>query len=124
MDLLEVFKDSEDMVEFPAGSVIIAEGNEGSHMYVVMQGEVDISLKGKVIATALPGEIVGEMALIDAAIRSATVTATTDCQLAVIDQSSFNSLLQHVPDFTLHVMNVLAGRLKIAYDMIEDQDVR
>ena len=124
MDLLEVFKDSEDMVEFPAGSVIIAEGNEGSHMYVVMQGEVDISLKGKVIATALPGEIVGEMALIDAAIRSATVTATTDCQLAVIDQSSFNSLLQHVPDFTLHVMNVLAGRLKIAYDMIEGQDVR
>ena len=120
MDLLEVFKDSEDLVEFPAGSVIIAEGNKGSHMYVVMRGEVSISLKDKIITTASPGEIVGEMALIDSDIRSATVTSKTDCQLAVIDQSSFDSLLRHVPDFTLHVMNVLAGRLKIAYEMIED----
>lgn len=120
MDLLEVFKDSEDLVEYPAGSVIIAEGSEGSHMYVVMKGEVSISLKNRIIATASPGEIVGEMALINSDLRSATVKATTDCQLAVIDQSSFNSLLQYVPDFTLYVMNVLAGRLKTAYEMIED----
>lgn len=119
MDLLDVFKDSEDLVEFPEGAVIMAEGNEGSHMYVVMDGEVSISLKNRVIARALPGEIVGEMALINSEIRSATVTATTDCTLAVIDQGSFESLLRHVPDFTLHVMNVLADRLKIAYEMIE-----
>ncbi|MBT8049411.1 MAG: cyclic nucleotide-binding domain-containing protein [Xanthomonadales bacterium] len=120
MDLLEVFKDSEDLQDFPAGSVIIAEGDEGNHMYVVMSGEVSISIQDKVVATAAAGEIVGEMALIDADIRSATVTAATDCQLAVIDQGSFKSLLKHVPDFTLHVMNVLADRLKIAYGMVED----
>jgi CRP-like cAMP-binding protein len=120
MDLLEVFKDSEDLVNFPAGSIIIAEGNEGDNMYVVMQGEVSISLQDKVIATASAGEIIGEMALIDADIRSATVTAKTDCQLAVIDQSSFKALLKHVPDFTLHVMNVLADRLKVAYTLAED----
>ena len=45
MDLLEVFKDSEDLAEFPAGAEIITEGQEGSHMYVVMQGEVSITLK-------------------------------------------------------------------------------
>jgi hypothetical protein len=37
----------------------------------------------------------------------------------VIDQVSFESLLQHVPEFTMHVMNVLAGRLSSAFDMIE-----
>ena len=119
MDLLEVFKDSDDLVEFPAGAVIFAEGKEGNYMYVVMSGEVFISLSDKVIATASPGEIVGEMALINSDMRSATVTAKTDCVLALIDQSSFESLLRHVPEFTLHVMNVLAGRLQIAYEMIK-----
>lgn len=119
MDLLEVFKDTEDLVAFPAGAVIFTEGNEGNHMYVVMEGEVCISIKDRVIATARPGEIVGEMALINSDIRSATVTAKTDCQMALIDQSSFESLLKHVPDFTLHVMNVLVNRLNNAYEMIE-----
>ena len=89
MDLLEVFKDSDDLVEFPADAVIFSEGKEGNYMYVVMNGEVSISLNDRVIATASPGEIVGEMALINSDIRSATVTAKTDCVLALIDQSSF-----------------------------------
>ena len=120
MDLLEVFKDSDDLVEYPAGAVIITEGIEGNCMYVVMEGEVTISLHDKVLATAQPGEIVGEMALINSDIRSATVTAKTDCLLALIDQSSFESLIQHVPDFTQYVMNVLGDRLKVAFEMIEN----
>ena len=120
MDLLEVFKDSEDLVEFPAGAVIFPEGIEGNFMYVVLEGEVFISLKNKIIATASPGEIVGEMALINADIRSATVSAKTDCLLALIDQSSFESLLRHVPEFSLHIMNVLAERLQVAFEMIEN----
>lgn len=119
MNLLEVFMDSGDLVEFPAGAVVISEGDEGNHMYVVMKGSVYVSIKSRVIATALPGEIVGEMALINSEIRSATVTAQSDCVLAVIDQASFQALLRHVPEFTLHVMNVLAERLQSAYEMIE-----
>jgi len=119
MDLLEIFKDSGDLVEFPAGAVILTEGNEGNHMYVVMKGEVAISLNGTHLAAARAGEIVGEMALINVDIRSATVTAKTNCQLALIDQSSFEALVRHVPDFSMHVMNVLAQRLQLAYEMIE-----
>jgi len=120
MDLLEVFKDSDDLVTFPAGTVIFEEGIEGNHMYVVMEGEVVVSLQDKTLATACPGEIVGEMALINSNIRSANVTAKTDCVLVLIDQGSFDSLIRYVPEFTLHVMNVLAGRLQIAFEMIED----
>lgn len=118
MDLLEVFKDSEDVEAFPAGTVIIREGEEGHYMYVVMEGMVDISLKGKALSTAQPGEIIGEMALINSDIRSATVTARTDCRVALIDRSSFNSLVKHVPEFTRHVMKVLTDRLQKAYDVI------
>jgi len=119
MDLLEVFKDSEDRVAFPAGTVVLTEGQEGNNMYVVMEGELTISLEGKPLGIARPGEIVGEMALINSEIRSATVTARTDCVLASIDQASFNALLRHVPEFTLHVMDILAARLKNTFDMIE-----
>jgi CRP-like cAMP-binding protein len=119
MDLLEVFKDSNDLVEFPAGAVIFGEGQEGHLMYVVMKGEVQISLHDRVLAIVPPGEIVGEMALINSEIRSATVTANTDCLLAPIDQSSFDSMLRHVPEFALHIMNVLADRLKVAFQMLE-----
>jgi CRP-like cAMP-binding protein len=119
MNLLDVFKHSDDLVEFPAGAVIITEGQEGDHMYVVMEGEVSISLKSKLLATARAGEIVGEMAMVSSNLRSATVTANTDCTLAMIDHASFDSLLQHVPEFTIHVMNVLASRLQNAFDMIE-----
>ena len=89
-------------------------------MYVVMQGEVTISLNTNLLATASVGEIVGEMALINADIRSATVTARTDSVLALIDQSSFESLLRYVPEFNMHVMNVLADRLQLAYERIQD----
>lgn len=118
MDLLEVFKDSEDVLDFPAGSVIAVEGAEGDHMYVVMRGEVTILINNRPLAIASPGEIVGEMALINSNIRSATLVAKTDCRLALIDQASFNSLLRHVPDFSMHVMKVLGERLKHAYEVI------
>lgn len=120
MDLLEVFKDSPDQVSFPAGSVIFDEGTEGHVMYVVVEGEVEISLHDKTLAIATPGAIVGEMALINAEMRSATATSRTGCLLAPIDQASFESMLRHVPDFSLYVMNVLADRLHTAYGLLED----
>jgi len=118
MDLLEVFKDSEDVLEYPAGAVIAIEGEQGSQMYVVMKGDVAISVHGRNMAVAGAGEIVGEMALINSNVRSATMTAKTDCRLALIDQASFNALLRHVPEFSLHVMQVLTERLKNAYERI------
>ena len=115
MDLLEVFKDSEDLVEVAANEVIITEGETGNRMYIVVKGEVGISLKNKKLGSVSPGEIVGEMALINSNARSATATAKTDCQLALIDQTSFKLMLEHVPDFTLHVLRVITTRLQIAY---------
>ena len=50
MDLLEVFKDSEDLISFSSGDVVFEEGKEGNFMYVVMEGEVTISLKRPVFS--------------------------------------------------------------------------
>ena len=112
MDLLEVFGESSDRVNYPTGSVIFEEGSEAEFMYVVIEGEISLSLHDHTIAMVSPGAIVGEMALLDSSVRSATATAASDCVLVPIDIHSFKSLIQYTPDFALHVMSVLAQRLR------------
>jgi len=119
LDLLEIFKDNDALERYPAGSTIIEEGARGDLMYVVVEGRVRISLRHQLLAVVGKGDIFGEMVLISPDIRSATVIADTDCKLAPIDQASFDSMLRHVPDFSVHVMKVLAERLQNAYEMIE-----
>jgi CRP-like cAMP-binding protein len=118
MDLLELFTDTTDLATYPAGSVIIEHGTRGDTMFVVVEGEATISLKGRDLAIAGPGEIVGEMALLSSDPRSATVTARTDCRLATIDQASFEVLLRTVPHFAGFVMSLMASRLRQAYKMV------
>jgi CRP-like cAMP-binding protein len=118
MNLLEIFENSDDLLKFPAGTRIFEEGSEGDFMYVVMEGKVRLSLHNEYIAEVSPGDIVGEMALLDSDDRSATATAMSDCLLAPIDLHSFKLLIQHTPDFALHVMNVLADRLRLANEKI------
>jgi CRP/FNR family cyclic AMP-dependent transcriptional regulator len=119
LDLLEIFKDDDALERYPAGSTIIEEGARGDLMYVVVDGRVRISLRHQLLAIVGKGGIFGEMVLISPDIRSATVVADTDCKLAPIDQASFDSMLRHVPDFSMHVMKVLSERLQNAYEMIE-----
>jgi CRP-like cAMP-binding protein len=118
MDLLEVFRGSDDLERYDAGSVIFEEGTYGEFMYVLLEGEVALTLHGSEIARLEPGSIIGEMALIKAEPRSATAQAATNCALAPIDAHSFKSLIQFTPDFALHVMNVLADRLRQANEAL------
>ena len=112
MDLLEIFNDSADLETFPAGTLILEEGTAGELMYVILEGTIQLSLHGRPIAKLATGDILGEMALLRSDVRSATATAASDCVLAPIDLHSFKSLIQHTPEFALHVMNVLAERLR------------
>lgn len=114
MNLLEIFEDSEDLLKFTAGSTIFEAGSKGDFMYVVMEGTVQYFLADKAVAEETPGGIVGEMALIDTDTRSATAKALTDCVLVPIDRHSFKLLIQHTPDFAIHVISVLAERLRHA----------
>jgi CRP-like cAMP-binding protein len=81
-------------------------------MYVVMSGAVIIIIHGKVVELAEAGAIVGEMAMVDDGARSATVIAKTDSTLLPLDRKRFNFLVQQTPNFALHVMRVIADRLR------------
>lgn len=97
---------------FSAGQAIFREGDHGDAMYVVKEGEVSIVVHDKVIETVGPGEVVGEMALIDKRPRSATAMAKTDCRVVRIDEQRFTFLVQQTPYFALEVMRAMASRLR------------
>jgi CRP-like cAMP-binding protein len=99
--------------KFPSGSNIFQKGESGHKMYIVKEGEVELSVRGKIIGRIEKGGILGEMALIDNKPRSATATATTDCELVPIDEERFLTLVHQKPSFALEVMRVLVERIRL-----------
>jgi len=112
MATIDVLRRADEYVRFSAGSTVLDAGGTGKLMYVVKEGILDVRLGGRLIATAGPGEVVGELALIDDHPRSAAVVARTDCELVPVDEKRFLFLVQQTPYFALQVMRVLAERLR------------
>ena len=108
-----LFKNETNAESFAAGQTIFEDGELGEVMYAVLEGEVDIVFADKVINTHRPGEIFGEMALIDTKRRSASAVAKSDCKLVPIDEKRFLFLVQQHPYFPLQLMRVLAERLRL-----------
>lgn len=112
MNLTELFRHETDLVEVAAGDPVFMIGDPGDRMYVLMAGEADIIVGNVIVEKAMPGALLGELALVDAAPRTATVLAVSDCKLLPIDVSRFRFLIQQTPNFALHVMKIIAERLR------------
>jgi CRP/FNR family transcriptional regulator, cyclic AMP receptor protein len=112
MTLIDLLPSDAPLLPAAAGKVIFAQGDPGDVMYVVVEGQVQIMISGKLVYTVRGGEILGEMALIDAAPRTATAIAKTQCVLIPIDEKRFGDLVARRPEFALHVMRILAHRLR------------
>jgi CRP/FNR family cyclic AMP-dependent transcriptional regulator len=110
---LHIFRHAETL-DLSAGETVFEQGDTGTAMYVVAEGEVEILSGPIVLETARPGSVIGEMALIDHAPRSATAVAKTDCKLVAVDERRFEFLVQQTPYFALEVMQLMAERLRTA----------
>jgi CRP-like cAMP-binding protein len=99
--------------------VIFAEGDPGDVLYVILNGEVEVLVQTTLLEVLGPGEILGEMALIDSESRSATAVAKSPCRMAVIDEKRFLYMVQQTPLFALHVMRVLVHRLRRTLEIVE-----
>lgn len=112
VDVVKLFKSAEDQVRYQAGQAIFHQGEPAHHMYVVLDGEVDILAGERLVETARAGSLLGEMALVGDHVRSATAVARTDCVLAAVTERRFTFLVQETPFFALHVMRVMADRIR------------
>ena len=106
-----LFSKTQTGVTFTAGETIFTVHQPADHMYIVLDGQVEIRQNDCVLAIAGPGEPIGEMALINNAARSATAIARTDCRLEPVDERRFQFMLEHTPFFALQMMRVLVERL-------------
>jgi CRP-like cAMP-binding protein len=106
-----LFRDK-DGTSYTAGQYIFKAGDPGESMYIVTEGEVEVRDGSTVLDTIGAGSIIGELALIDDAPRSASVLAKTDCRLVAVDRRQFEFMVQETPFFALTVMKVLADRLR------------
>ena len=100
-----------DEAEVDEGTVLIEEGRPGRQTFLVVEGHADVTLRGQYLERVGPGDFVGEMALLDASPRSATVTAVTKMTVLVMDPSSFASLVSQ-PAVSRRIAADLAGRLR------------
>jgi len=112
MNFLSLFKDDVDTEKYPANTPIFRQGDRGETMYIIKEGEVEVSVQGKYIRTLRSGDSLGEMALIDDSPRSADAIAKTDCALIPVDERRFLFLVHEQPMFAMHLMRVITSRLR------------
>jgi CRP/FNR family transcriptional regulator, cyclic AMP receptor protein len=110
---------------FAAGETVFLKGSPGDHMLAVLSGNVRISVasaNGQVLVLAIltPGELFGEIALLDGKERTADATAVTECSLAVLDRSEILSFLERHPNVWPFIVEVLCDRLRKTDEHLAD----
>ena len=108
-----LFSDVENRQTFAAGEVVFHAGDYADRMYVVVEGELLLTLHGSEIDRLTTGDIFGEMGMVENRPRNGTVTAVTECTLIPIDRLRFAALVRQHPGFATRVMTVISARLRL-----------
>jgi CRP/FNR family transcriptional regulator, cyclic AMP receptor protein len=103
---------SADVLKAQPGDVLVHEGRRANEFFAILDGIAEVRRNGSLVATLGPGDCFGELALIDGGTRTATVIASTEMELAVVDGRIFGSLLVNAPAFTKALFAYLAQRLR------------
>ena len=107
------------------GGIIFAKGDACTGLMGVLAGSVKISVASPggrdiVLNIIHPGEIFGEIALLDGHPRTADATAMTDCELVVIEHRDFMPFLRSEPEMGLQFIEMLCARLRRTSEQVED----
>ena len=118
---MEFFSSAGKTETVAQGATLFAENEKASRlllrrdkMYLLLDGEVSLVAKNKVIGKIVKGEIFGEMASISDMPRSATAVANLPCRLIALDDSQFQGALRKKPEFALMLMSVMIRRIRDA----------
>jgi CRP-like cAMP-binding protein len=93
------------------GHVVVSEGAPGDDFYVLLAGSARVHRNGREVTRLGPGAAFGELALLDAGPRTATVTADGQSELLVLRRREFVRLLDDMPSFARKMLAALAHRL-------------
>jgi signal transduction histidine kinase len=108
------------------GQCVIREGTEGDTLYIILSGSLEV-LKQEgdreiTLATRAPGEVIGEMSLLQAAPRTASVRALTQSELLAIGPDAFRQLLARRPSAAATLLRTVAARLRSTESSLVQSD--
>jgi EAL domain-containing protein (putative c-di-GMP-specific phosphodiesterase class I) len=108
---------SETTKNFKAGEIIMKQGDSGASAYIIEEGRVEILVERagseqQQVGTRGPGAMIGEMAIIDKAPRTATVKAIEDCKLLEISQEDFSRRLESADPVLQMTIQVILTRYR------------
>lgn len=101
----------------PAGATIFRKDDEGRGLMATLSGRIQISVPGAdgreiTLNIISPGEVFGEIALLDGEPRTADAIALEDCELLVLDRRDFIPFLRRSPEVAIRLLEVLSRRLR------------
>jgi CRP/FNR family cyclic AMP-dependent transcriptional regulator len=107
------------------GAAIFSKGDPGNSLVAVIRGTVKISISSAEGRSAIlnligPGEIFGEVALLDGLARTADATANTNCEIFVIDRREFLPFVRTQPALAMKFIELLCARLRWTSDQVEE----
>lgn len=110
-------------VRHPARHVVFHEGDKGEQLLVLLEGRVKVSLtsqegKEAILSILEPGQLIGEMSLLDGGPRSASITTMDACRFLVIRRQDFIGFLEHSPHVALALLQALSLRLRATNDTV------
>ena len=111
---------------FVSGEVVVAEGDHGEDLYILMEGQVDFykswQRENEVLLSELsPFGYLGEMALLDDEPRSATAVARQDCRFLTLSGIRFRELLTQAPEMGFEVLRALTSRIRAAEKRLDER---
>lgn len=115
---LETLASHVDEMEVEAGRVLARQGSRGQQLSLIVAGAAEVERNGKHLATLGPGDVVGEMSLIDQGQGTATVTTTEPSVLLVMHSQDFSQVLDQSPAFARKIMQALVERLRAADEQL------
>jgi CRP-like cAMP-binding protein len=109
-ELVQLARACEDL-EVKPGKVLCEEGQIGHEFFVIVDGRVQVTRKGRPVRTMSSGDFLGEIALLTDMPRTATVTAETPVRFFVLTGRDFRGVLDNNPNVERKVLRALARRL-------------
>jgi CRP/FNR family transcriptional regulator, cyclic AMP receptor protein len=101
-----------DEITMADGTVIIDQGQLGREAFVILEGKVTVKRRDRKVATLGPGDVVGELALLDHGPRTASAICEGDCTLFVLDQRHFRGVIEDHPAIAMKLLTALAERIR------------
>lgn len=99
-------------LDFPPSHTIFRQGEKGESLYIVISGRVKVHIGDRTITELDAGSCFGEMAVIDAEPRSASVTTVESCECLLLTQQQLYEAIDEMPSIAVNLIRLLSRRIR------------